>query len=56
MPFVDTATVEPRTPLPAWSGRFVHSEHMTFVYWNVEDGVRIASSILSRLAGRDTVY
>ena len=40
MPFVDTSKVEPRSPLPGWSGRFVHSEHMTFVYWNVEEGAQ----------------
>lgn len=40
MPFVDTSTVEPRSPLPGWSGRFVHSENMTFVYWDIADGAQ----------------
>ncbi len=40
MAFVDTATVDPRSPLPGWSGRFVDSENMTLVYWNVEDGAQ----------------
>jgi len=38
MPFVDTAAIEPRTPKRGWLGRFVHSEHMTFLFWDVENG------------------
>jgi unsaturated pyranuronate lyase len=38
MPFVDTAEMEPRSPKRGWRGRFVHSEHMTFVFWDIEDG------------------
>ena len=40
MPFIDTSEVNPRTPLPGWSGRFVDSENMTLVYWEAEDGAQ----------------
>ena len=40
MPFVDTSEVKPITVLPGWSGRFVHSKNMTFVYYEVETGAQ----------------
>lgn len=40
MPFVDTSQIEPITVLPGWSGRFVHSENMTFIYFEAEDGAQ----------------
>jgi unsaturated pyranuronate lyase len=38
MPFVDTAQVVSRSPIPGWSGRFVDGENMTVVYWTIEAG------------------
>jgi mannose-6-phosphate isomerase-like protein (cupin superfamily) len=38
MPFVDTADVDPRSPLPGWSGRFVDGENLTVVHWQINDG------------------
>lgn len=35
MPFVDTAEVDSRSPIPGWFGRFVDGENMTVVYWSV---------------------
>ena len=26
------------SPLPGWSGRFFHSQHMTFAHWTIADG------------------
>ncbi|HSB09789.1 MAG TPA: cupin domain-containing protein [Blastocatellia bacterium] len=40
MPFVDTSEVHPRSPLPGWSGRFIHSDNLTIVYWDAEDGAQ----------------
>ena len=38
MPFVDTAEVDSRSPIPGWFGRFVDGENMTIVYWTIESG------------------
>lgn len=38
MPFVDTDEMLHGAPLPGWSGRFFHSEHMTFAQWDISDG------------------
>jgi unsaturated pyranuronate lyase len=38
MPFFDTRDIEAREVRPGWRGRFVHSAHMTFGYWEVTEG------------------
>jgi len=38
MPYINTNELEVREPRPGWKGRFVHSENMTFGYWNVSAG------------------
>jgi mannose-6-phosphate isomerase-like protein (cupin superfamily) len=35
MPFVETAGLPTREPLPGWTGRFFNSEHMTFCYYDI---------------------
>ena len=42
MPFINTADLKVVEPLPGWKGRFLHSEHMTFMHYTVDAG---ASSI-----------
>jgi quercetin dioxygenase-like cupin family protein len=41
MPFIDTSEIPEREPLPGWSGRFFHSERMTFAYYDVTAGSTI---------------
>jgi|SRR5215471_10527467 len=36
MPFVDPPELPVRQPLAGWNGRFFHSEHMTFAYYQVD--------------------
>lgn len=36
MPFVDAVELPSRQPLPGWNGRFFHSEHMTFAYYEID--------------------
>ena len=33
--------VVPREMLPGFSARFIHSERMTFAYWEIEAGARL---------------
>jgi quercetin dioxygenase-like cupin family protein len=40
MPFVDTSEIEPVHRLPGWSGRTVHSDNMTFVHYEIEEGAQ----------------
>jgi len=35
MPFVDPAEMLHGSPLPGWTGRFFHSENMTFAHWDI---------------------
>ena len=35
MPFIARTSMVEGSPLPGWSGRFFHSEHMTFAYWDI---------------------
>jgi unsaturated pyranuronate lyase len=35
MPFIDSEAIIEVSPLPGWSGRFFHSESMTFGQWRV---------------------
>ena len=41
MPFVDTTQLETKEPLPGWKGRYLHSQHMTFGYYDVVAGASI---------------
>ncbi|HYW26367.1 MAG TPA: cupin domain-containing protein [Terriglobales bacterium] len=41
MPFIRTSALPPREPLPGWVGRFFHSEHLTFVYYEVAPGAQV---------------
>jgi quercetin dioxygenase-like cupin family protein len=38
MPFIQPAELEVKQPLPGWAGRFFHSEHMTFAYYDISPG------------------
>lgn len=38
MPFVDANELPAKEPLPGWVGRFFHSEHMTFSYYEIAPG------------------
>jgi len=38
MPFIRPSEMISRTPLPGWSGRFFHSDTMTFAHWDVSAG------------------
>jgi quercetin dioxygenase-like cupin family protein len=35
VPFVDSSQLGSKEPLPGWSGRFFHSENMTFAYYEI---------------------
>jgi quercetin dioxygenase-like cupin family protein len=37
----EIASVEPRELVPGHHGRFVHSEHTTHVYWQIEAGAKL---------------
>jgi len=41
MPFVDLDGVEVRDLGPGWTVQFVHSERMTFAYWQIEPGAEL---------------
>ena len=36
MPFVRPDDMLCGSPLPGWSGRFFHSENMTFAHWDID--------------------
>src|SRR5262249_24572134 len=36
MPYVDPAHLPAREPLAGWRGRFFHSDHMTFAYYEID--------------------
>ena len=38
MPFIDESEMLHGAPLPGWSGRFFHSENMTFALWTIDAG------------------
>jgi len=38
MPFIDPSEMIRGAPLPGWSGRFFHSENMTFARWDIAEG------------------
>jgi quercetin dioxygenase-like cupin family protein len=35
VPFVDPRSLPSHQPRPGWSGRFFHSDHMTFAYYDI---------------------
>jgi mannose-6-phosphate isomerase-like protein (cupin superfamily) len=35
VPFIDASEMLSGAPLPGWSGRFFHSENMTFAHWDI---------------------
>jgi quercetin dioxygenase-like cupin family protein len=41
MHLVKLADLEPRTPVPGFTVRFVHSEHMTQAYWEIDEGAAL---------------
>jgi quercetin dioxygenase-like cupin family protein len=41
MPFVTLDEVDLREPMPGFTVRFVHSEHMTFAHWTIEPGAAL---------------
>jgi quercetin dioxygenase-like cupin family protein len=41
VPFVDIRDLEVKEPLPGWKARFLHSEQMTFAYYDIEAGAAI---------------
>jgi quercetin dioxygenase-like cupin family protein len=41
MPFVDTNELRVLVPKPGWNGRFFHSEHMTFAYYDLDAGASL---------------
>ncbi len=41
MPSFDLAEIQPREPMPGFLGKFVHSEFMTFVHWDIEEGAEL---------------
>ena len=41
MPFIDLSQLECKEIRPGWSGRFVHTENMTFSYYTVPSGAWI---------------
>ena len=41
MPFVDANSLEAHEPRPGWSGRFFHSDHMTFAYYGIAPGADV---------------
>jgi len=38
MPFLNLHALEEKQIFPGFQGRFVHSENMTFAYWDIEAG------------------
>ena len=38
MPFINLQNLESREIVPGYFARFVHSEHTTSAYWDVEEG------------------
>src|SRR4051812_12476087 len=41
MPFVDPNNLPAHEPRPGWTGRFFHSDHMTFAYYDIEPGADV---------------
>jgi len=43
VPFVDPSALPEHEPRPGWSGRFFHSDHMTFAYYEIAPGADVHS-------------
>ena len=41
MGFIDPSTLPVAEPKPGWHGRFFHSEHMTFAYYDIDAGATL---------------
>ena len=41
MGFIDPSTLPHAEPKPGWHGRFFHSEHMTFSYYEIDVGATL---------------
>ena len=41
MSFIDPGTLPQAEPKPGWHGRFFHSEHMTFAYYEIDAGAAL---------------
>jgi quercetin dioxygenase-like cupin family protein len=41
MGFIDPSTLPHAEPKPGWHGRFFHSEHMTFAYYEIDAGAAL---------------
>jgi len=41
MGFIDPSSLPQVEPKPGWHGRFFHSEHMTFAYYEIEAGAAL---------------
>lgn len=41
MSFIDLESVEERELIPGYHARFVHSDQMTFAYWNIDAGAAL---------------
>jgi quercetin dioxygenase-like cupin family protein len=41
VPFVDPSDLPSHEPRPGWSGRFFHSSHMTFAYYDIAAGADV---------------
>jgi|SRR6266511_3221945 len=41
MGFIDPSTLPQVEPKPGWHGRFFHSEHMTFAYYEIDAGAAL---------------
>jgi len=41
MAFIDANNLPVREPRPGWHGRFFHSRHMTFAYYEIDAGADV---------------
>ena len=41
MTFIAAARLPVKEPRPGWLGRFFHSEHMTFAYYDIQAGASV---------------
>jgi quercetin dioxygenase-like cupin family protein len=43
MGFIDPSELPQAEPKPGWHGRFFHSEHMTFAYYEIDAGAALSA-------------
>jgi mannose-6-phosphate isomerase-like protein (cupin superfamily) len=43
LPFIDPNAIATKEPSPGWKGKFFHSKHMTFAYYDIEPGASLHS-------------